>query len=121
MLRSLFTNLFILIVINLAETIAQFAKNEQNMNAVERMLHYSELPPEGDAVTPYDPPASWPHEGQIKFDHVELAYREGLPLVLKDVSFGVRPGEKVITLLASWLTGTYTERLDRDRGAYWRW
>ena len=89
------------IVINLAETISQFAKNEQNMNAVERMLHYSDLPPEGDAVTPHDPPASWPHEGQIKFDHAELAYREGLPLVLKDVTFSVRPGEKVIALSVS--------------------
>jgi len=29
------------------------------------------------------------------FDHVQLAYREGLPLVLKDISFKVKAGEKV--------------------------
>jgi ATP-binding cassette, subfamily C (CFTR/MRP), member 1 len=31
----------------------------------------------------------------IKFTGVELAYREGLPLVLKGISFEVVPGEKV--------------------------
>jgi ATP-binding cassette, subfamily C (CFTR/MRP), member 1 len=72
-----------------------FAQNEQNMNAVERVLVYSELPTEGDTQTPNDPHASWPEMGEIKFMKVELAYREGLPLVLKGVSFEVAPGEKV--------------------------
>ncbi|KAG5653200.1 hypothetical protein H0H81_001751 [Sphagnurus paluster] len=75
--------------------ISQFAQNEQNMNAVERVLHYSELEPEGDATTPNDPPMIWPSKGHISFENVELAYREGLPLVLKGVSFDVKPGEKV--------------------------
>lgn len=75
--------------------VAQFAKNEQNMNAVERVLHYSELPPEGATSTPDDPPPSWPEQGQISFTNVEMAYREGLPLVLKDVTFEFIAGEKV--------------------------
>jgi len=75
--------------------VAQFAQNEQNMNAVERVLHYTELTPEGDTKTSNDPPESWPSEGSIEFEDVDLAYREGLPLVLKGVSFGVKPGEKV--------------------------
>jgi ATP-binding cassette, subfamily C (CFTR/MRP), member 1 len=75
--------------------ISQFAQNEQNMNAVERVLHYSELSPEGDATTPNDPPMSWPEKGHISFIDVEMSYREGLPLVLKGVTFQVRPGEKV--------------------------
>lgn len=75
--------------------VAQFAQNEQNMNAVERVLHYTELEAEGDLTTPNDPPPSWPSEGGIKFEDVELAYREGLPLVLKGISFQIRPGEKV--------------------------
>ncbi|KAF5370935.1 hypothetical protein D9615_009781 [Tricholomella constricta] len=78
-----------------SEMISQFAQNEQNMNAVERVLHYSELPAEGEATTPNDPPMSWPSEGHISFNNVELAYREGLPLVLKGVTFDVKPGEKV--------------------------
>jgi ATP-binding cassette, subfamily C (CFTR/MRP), member 1 len=34
-------------------------------------------------------------KGKITFSNVEMAYREGLPLVLKDVSFEINPGEKV--------------------------
>ncbi|GLB40936.1 putative ABC transporter transmembrane region [Lyophyllum shimeji] len=78
-----------------SEMINQFAKNEQNMNAVERVLHYAELPSEAASATPHDPPASWPAKGQITFTNVDLVYREGLPLVLKDVSFKINPGEKV--------------------------
>ncbi|KNZ81013.1 Multidrug resistance-associated protein 1 [Termitomyces sp. J132] len=78
-----------------AEMINQFAKNEQNMNAVERVLHYTELSPEAASTTPDDPPPSWPEKGQISFTNVDLAYREGLPLVLKDVSFNVHSGEKI--------------------------
>jgi hypothetical protein len=74
--------------------VTQFAQNEQNMNAVERVLHYTELEPEGERSTPNDPPPSWPSEGEISFSNVELVYREGLPLVLKDISFHVKAGEK---------------------------
>ena len=75
--------------------VSQFAQNEQNMNAVERVLHYTELEPEGKTSTPNDPPPSWPSKGEISFSNVALAYREGLPLVLKDISFQVNAGEKV--------------------------
>jgi ATP-binding cassette subfamily C (CFTR/MRP) protein 1 len=75
--------------------VAQYAQIEQNMNAVERVLHYADLPSEGERQTSQDPPPSWPEKGEIEFKNVELAYREGLPLVLKDVSFQIRPGEKV--------------------------
>ncbi|TFK36264.1 cadmium ion transporter [Crucibulum laeve] len=78
-----------------SEMISQFAQNEQNMNSVERVLHYADLPPEADTITPNDPPASWPEKGDIEFTDVELSYREGQPLVLKGVSFHVRAGEKV--------------------------
>jgi ATP-binding cassette subfamily C (CFTR/MRP) protein 1 len=77
-----------------ADMVTQFAQNEQNMNAVERVLHYTELEPEGERSTPNDPPPSWPSEGGISFSNVELVYREGLPLVLKDISFHVKAGEK---------------------------
>jgi ATP-binding cassette, subfamily C (CFTR/MRP), member 1 len=75
--------------------VAGYAQNEQNMNAVERILVYTELEPEGSEATPHDPPPSWPSAGAIRFKDVELAYRKGLPLVLNGVSFEVRPGEKI--------------------------
>jgi ABC-type multidrug transport system fused ATPase/permease subunit len=78
-----------------AQMVANFAQTEQNMNSVERVIVYSELRPEGDLVTSNDPPPSWPPAGAVTFHDVNLAYREGLPLVLKDVSFNVNAGEKV--------------------------
>ncbi|KAF8154551.1 multidrug resistance-associated ABC transporter [Crassisporium funariophilum] len=79
-----------------SEMISMFATCEQNMNAVERVLHYSELPPEGgNGSSSTEPPASWPANGMIKFSNVKLAYREGLPSVLKGIDFLVNPGEKI--------------------------
>ena len=75
--------------------INQFTQIEQSMNAVERVLHYTDLPGEAAAVTQNDPPSSWPDKGEIKFIDVEMRYRENLPLVLDGISFHVRPGEKV--------------------------
>ena len=72
-----------------------YAQNEQNFNAVERVLYYTELPKEGEATTPNDPPPSWPEAGAVEFKDVVMAYRPGLPAVLKGVTFQVKPGEKV--------------------------
>jgi ATP-binding cassette subfamily C (CFTR/MRP) protein 1 len=65
------------------------------MNAVERILTYTELEPEGELRTSNDPPQSWPAAGAISFKDVQLAYRPELPLVLKGVSFDVKASEKV--------------------------
>lgn len=75
-----------------------YAQNEQNFNAVERILYYTDLPFEGDYTKPDDPPASWPENGEVSFTDVDLTYREGLPLVLRQVNFSVRAGEKVRSL-----------------------
>lgn len=75
--------------------VTQFATVEQHMNAVERVLVYSDLPAEGERSTKNDPPQDWPQRGEIDFKNVELGYREDLPLVLKQVSFSVKAGEKV--------------------------
>ncbi|KAL0574913.1 hypothetical protein V5O48_007057 [Marasmius crinis-equi] len=74
--------------------ITTFAANEQNMNAVERLLVYTTLPPEKDEKA-QEPPAEWPSQGEIEFKNVDFAYREGLPLVLKNVSFRIKSGEKI--------------------------
>ncbi|KAI5122830.1 hypothetical protein M0805_003125 [Coniferiporia weirii] len=77
------------------QMVAQYALNEQNMNAVERVLVYTELPSEGLPPSSKEPPPSWPEKGGVKFEDVDLAYREGLPSVLKGVSFEVNAGEKI--------------------------
>ncbi|KAM5532133.1 hypothetical protein V8D89_014226 [Ganoderma adspersum] len=75
--------------------VSNYAQNEQNFNAVERILYYTELPSEGDTTTPTDPPPSWPEGGAIEFKDVEMSYRPGLPAVLKGVSFQINAGEKI--------------------------
>jgi len=41
------------------------------------------------------PPTGWPEEGSIAFHEVNVRYREGLPLVLKNISVEVKPQEKI--------------------------
>lgn len=79
----------------LASTVQFIASVEQEMASVQRILTYAELPVEGEGMTLHPPPESWPEEGAIEFKNVDLAYRPGLPDVLRDVTFSVRPGEKV--------------------------
>ncbi|KAF5360291.1 hypothetical protein D9758_009169 [Tetrapyrgos nigripes] len=78
-----------------SDMVSMIAQNEQNLNAVERILVYSELPSEGEATTSNDPPPAWPANGEVRFSNAQMAYRPGLPLVLKDVSFHINAGEKV--------------------------
>ncbi|KAK0231362.1 multidrug resistance-associated ABC transporter [Armillaria fumosa] len=79
-----------------ATMVTQFAQNEQNMSAVECILLYTRLPSEGNSTAGFDKPSDkWPEKGSINFQDVDLAYREGLPLVLCGVSFKINPGEKV--------------------------
>jgi ATP-binding cassette, subfamily C (CFTR/MRP), member 1 len=72
-----------------------YGTTEQNMNSVERMLHYTKLPTEGSKMKPRPMTPSWPSAGAIRFHNVHFAYRNGLPLVLNGVTFMVQPGEKV--------------------------
>lgn len=70
---------------------------ENDMNSVERLFEYAtELPQEGPfEISETKPSPDWPFSGAIKFDKVDLAYRPGLPLVLKSVSFDVKAHEKI--------------------------
>lgn len=56
------------------------------MNSAERIREYSHIPQEAEAVIDSSrPPAEWPSKGEIVFENVSYRYREGLPLVLKNV------------------------------------
>lgn len=69
---------------------------ETNIVSIERIQEYIELPSEAPLVIDKHRPADdWPTEGEIVFDDYSTRYREGLDLVLKSVSFTVKPGTKV--------------------------
>ena len=100
--------------------VSQFAQNEQSLNAVERILVYTQLPSEGDPTRCDDPSSSWPEQGGIRFTDVAMAYREGLPLVLKGITFEIQPGEKVSSVRSSKQKLLTNELRDRSCGPYGR-
>jgi ABC-type multidrug transport system fused ATPase/permease subunit len=65
---------------------------------IAQLLHYGALKLEASPRLKDDPGAEWPSNGRVTFDKVDLRYRPSLPLVLKRVSFGILPGEKVSDL-----------------------
>ncbi|KAF9362482.1 hypothetical protein BGX34_006059 [Mortierella sp. NVP85] len=76
--------------------IRNYAQNEMNLNSVERVVEYMHLEEEPPAIIEGSrPPASWPHAGQIVFDHLTMKYAHDTPAVIKDVSFTIKAGEKV--------------------------
>merc|ERR1711971_1204711 len=69
---------------------------ETNIVAVERLKEYSETKCEAKWELESDKKLeNWPANAGIEFKNVNARYREGLPLVLKDLSFAIEAGQKV--------------------------
>lgn len=81
----------------LSMLIRTFTQVENEMNSAERLASYAfHLPEEAPyLINERTPAPSWPDKGIVKFDNASLAYRPGLPLVLKNLSFEVKPSEKI--------------------------
>ena len=68
------------------------------MVSTERIMAYSHMETEASLETliPHNKPHdSWPSEGQISLENIVFRYSPTLPIVLKGVTFSVRPSEKV--------------------------
>ncbi|XP_028843807.1 canalicular multispecific organic anion transporter 2 isoform X2 [Denticeps clupeoides] len=69
---------------------------ESNIVAVERVKEYSETQTEAPwEVEDKKPPPEWPMQGRVEFRDYSVRYREGLDLVLRDLSLQVKGGEKI--------------------------
>ncbi|KAG1744460.1 ABC protein [Suillus lakei] len=72
---------------------------DNSMNAVERLVEYVDgttIPQEAPhEIEARKPPAQWPTHGAIEFNNVKMAYRPGLPNVLRGISVKIRGGEKI--------------------------
>lgn len=76
--------------------VRQSTEAEVQLVAVERITQYSQVPQEPPAELPgRDPPSQWPQSGGVTFNNFSLRYREGLDLVLKNITINVKPREKV--------------------------
>lgn len=75
---------------------------------MERIVEYLEVPQEAPAETSVKPPAYWPSSnGELIVEKLEVKYAPELPPVLHNLSFTVRPAEKIgIVSETSYLTST---------------
>ncbi|KAL7730044.1 hypothetical protein ACLKA6_009331 [Drosophila palustris] len=77
----------------------QSAELDTTMTAVERVLEYDEIEPEGEYESKPDkkPPVTWPEEGRIVADDLSLRYFPDpqSKYVLKSLNFEIKPMEKV--------------------------
>lgn len=87
---------YILSIVQMIQfTVRQLAEVENGMNATERLHYYgTELEEEAPLHT-VEIDKSWPQNGEIIFDNVEMRYRQGLPLVLQGLSMHVKGGERI--------------------------
>jgi ATP-binding cassette subfamily C (CFTR/MRP) protein 1 len=71
--------------------------NFQNcMVSMERCLKYTEIRSELPRLTPTDSSLeTWPSEGKIEFKNYSVRYRPEIDLVLKNLTFSVKGGEKI--------------------------
>ncbi|KAJ7510445.1 putative ATP-binding cassette transporter protein YOR1 [Mycena galericulata] len=79
--------------------VRQSAEVENDMNSVERVLHYATEVEQEAAIEIRDkkPAAPWPFRGQIEMKDVVLKYRPELPAVIKGLLpyLNVKAGEKI--------------------------
>ncbi|KAK0733048.1 ATP-dependent bile acid permease [Lasiosphaeria miniovina] len=70
-----------------------YAAVELEMNAVERVVEYSEIETEdfGGAKAP----AAWPTQGRLEVNDLVVGYAPHLPPVLKGITFQVDPAERI--------------------------
>jgi ABC-type multidrug transport system fused ATPase/permease subunit len=76
--------------------VRQTVEVETNIVSVERVLEYARLPSEAPEVLfKKRPNISWPAQGAVAFENYSTRYREGLPLVLKDINLNIQAHEKI--------------------------
>ncbi|KAK3381154.1 ATP-dependent bile acid permease [Podospora didyma] len=74
-------------------TVRAYSALELEMNAVERVIEYTEI--ETEDFSGEKPPAAWPTEGRLEVNDLVVGYAAHLPAVLKGVSFQVNPAERI--------------------------
>uniref|UniRef100_A0A0N8CA55 ATP-binding cassette sub-family C member n=1 Tax=Daphnia magna TaxID=35525 RepID=A0A0N8CA55_9CRUS len=67
---------------------------EMYFNAVERVLHYSELHPESESTT-VATDSQWPRKGDIEISNLSVTYHCSLEPVLRDLSLTIGHGQKI--------------------------
>ncbi|KAF9435261.1 hypothetical protein BGZ76_006616 [Entomortierella beljakovae] len=80
---------------NVIWTLRSYCDLSADLVAVERVHEYSNKRTEAPEYTSTRLPQNWPQNGKISFKNYSARYREGLDLVIKNVSFVAQPGERI--------------------------
>ncbi|KAF9959717.1 hypothetical protein BGZ72_008964 [Mortierella alpina] len=83
------------VTIDITWLVRSYCDLQNQLVAVERVDEYASKNPEAPAETDVQLPENWPQAGRVEFKNYSTRYREGLDLVIKNISFEVQPGEKV--------------------------
>lgn len=84
--------------------IRQSADVMNMMTSAERVLEYCDLEPEKQPKNPLEVSQDWPTEGKVEFRNVFYRYFEDAEPVLRNLSFVVKPKEKI---------GTFVRQIER--------
>lgn len=80
-------------------TINTFTEVVKGLTSLERILQFSEIPPEYQEdqwLKPSDPwKGQWPSTGSIKAKNLSLRYSPATPLIIENASFDIKSGAKV--------------------------
>src|SRR5579859_6702570 len=68
---------------------------EIELNSFQRVMQYATLPAEPPATENGKPPAAWPTDGDVTIKNLSVKYALDGPKVLSDVSFSIKPKERV--------------------------
>lgn len=68
---------------------------ELNGNSLERIRAFTIIEQEPKPIADKVPPAAWPTSGDLRVEGLNARYSADGPLVLKDLSFEVKSGERV--------------------------
>ncbi|KAJ9470735.1 Metal resistance protein YCF1 [Diplonema papillatum] len=76
--------------------VSMYSQLEASFNSVERLMQYASEEVPNERQTGSIPADNWPgSKVGVAFEHVALKYRPELPLVVRDITFEVKPGERV--------------------------
>ncbi|KZV91547.1 P-loop containing nucleoside triphosphate hydrolase protein [Exidia glandulosa HHB12029] len=68
---------------------------EVEANSLERILQYVSIEQEPKPTEEGKPPAYWPASGDLRVEHLDAKYSTDGPLVLNDINFELKSGERV--------------------------
>ncbi|KAF9984046.1 Multidrug resistance-associated protein 1 [Mortierella antarctica] len=72
-----------------------FCDFQNHLISVERVIEYTDMKSEAPALTDVLLPPNWPSQGHIRFNNYSARYREGLDLVISNISLEILPAQKI--------------------------